>query len=215
MKTKSIYFLLMCFIPHISANATPGAFDLISPSNNSTSIPTRPSYSWKASSGAVKYKIQVLNYSTSPNWGSGWVYEKSDITSKYHDVEYSEVPLIPEKKYIWRVVAYGSDNSTKSSNQQNSFTISSIPATPSWVSPINGFDNSPPQRVPVFDWMIEGVHIRWKIFGIGLQKYSTRIAWQLIMQIKPMANYLLILQSKLEMLSKLVQRTNLITILPL
>ncbi|MGA9363770.1 MAG: choice-of-anchor D domain-containing protein [Bacteroidota bacterium] len=119
----------------------PAAPTLVSPANGATGVPTSPTLSWNASSGASSYNLQVA---TSPSFDTLYV-SQAGITATSYVIS----GLVPSTTCYWHVSASNTNGSSSYSNTW-SFTTLGPPAAPTLVSPANGATGVPTS--PTLSW---------------------------------------------------------------
>jgi hypothetical protein len=127
--------------------------NLLAPSNNGTALTTRPTFEWKAVSGATGYTIQL---STSTAFSS--IIATVKVSTSNYTVKSD---LARSKTYYWRVMANGNRSSTWS--QISSFMSADPPGIPPLASPTNGALLTDYQ--PRLDWR-----------GVNADKYQVQLA---------------------------------------
>ncbi len=131
-----------------SAWSTPWSFTtilpaptLVSPANGATNVPVQVTFSWKASSGATSYWLQV---STDSSFTTGMACNDSTLT----DTTKQLINLTSGTLYYWQVRAKNAGVSISAWSTKWSFTT--ILPTPTLVSPANVATNI---SIPVtFSW---------------------------------------------------------------
>jgi hypothetical protein len=117
-----------------SALDAPSAPVMLSPANKATGIAIPPTLSWNASATAASYRVQV---STDSNF-STLILNDSSVTTTSRAVTGLSNGVV----YYWRVNAKNSGG-TSAYFATWSFTIVSVPPTPTLLSPANNATNVP------------------------------------------------------------------------
>jgi transposase-like protein len=115
---------------------------LLLPSDNSTGVPTTPTLSWNASSGAATYRLQLSTTSAF----TSTVLDDSTLTSTSKQVG----PLANNTTYFWRVSAKNSVGTSPFSAARSFTTIVAAPTAPTLVSPADGATGVPTN--PTLSW---------------------------------------------------------------
>ncbi len=93
----------------------PGAFDLVSPNNDSSRQPGMPTFQWSSASGAATYRLEVSAGSTF----ASTVIDQT-LTGTSHTVASALMPLVV---YCWRVTATNSGGSRLATNAARRFSV--------------------------------------------------------------------------------------------
>jgi len=114
--------------------ASPGAFNLVSPSNAATSQSTSGTLSWQTSANATGYDVYLDGNNppttlVSPNQGG---------------TSYAYLGLANSATYYWKVVAKNASGSTTATGAPWNFvTVVAAPVAPTLASPANGSTGQP------------------------------------------------------------------------
>ena len=124
----------------------PGSFNLVAPSNNSTTSST-PTLSWSAASGADKYLIHIGKQNPPDATASDPIVNGSTTTFTFGQA-------LSAGTYYWSVDAYPANCSTgKTSSSVFSFTVAPTASCPTGAPTLNKPANNSTVETPVtFDW---------------------------------------------------------------
>lgn len=103
---------------------------LASPSDGTTGVPTNPTLSWNASSGATSYQLQVRV----PSLGASTIVDTSGLVA----TSFSLSGLATSTTYSWRVRATNAGGTSDWSSVRTFTTIPLAPAAPTLDSPTTG-----------------------------------------------------------------------------
>ena len=115
----------------IYENSGPMSFNLLLPSNQSTTITTTPTFSWNQSNDndtpldTIKYELKITSLY------DGTVTTISDILDTSHVVS---VPLNENNHYSWRVTASDLYGETAESSEEQTFFVNATNDSPALVS---------------------------------------------------------------------------------
>lgn len=135
--------------------AAPGIPALISPLNASVLQPTSITFSWNAAANASTYRLQVAGDAGFTNL----IFNDSTLNSATTSKQITT--LANNKQYFWRV---NSKNVAGTSEFSSPWTVKTIVAVPSIISPINAAINQPTAGT-----------VRWNPVA-GAQLYHVQIA---------------------------------------
>jgi hypothetical protein len=149
----SMLFLVVTITSYSQETAAPAVPELFSPTDGATGIATNPTLSWKESSGADSYTIQI---STNSDMSSP-VVNQSGITG----TSYSASGLDNGTQYYWQVNATNAGGTSGWSSVWNFTTIVAAPATPTLSSPPNGATGV--STTPTLSWNTVSEATRYEV----------------------------------------------------
>jgi hypothetical protein len=115
---------------------------LIEPEDDSSNVPTSPTFIWGGALGAEAYTLEV---STQSDFSSSLIFE-----SEINDTQYSTLGLDHETEYYWRVYASNEQGSSGWSEINSFITGIAVPQAPELSSPANNATGV--STNPTFTW---------------------------------------------------------------